>query len=225
MIKTIIFDFDCTIYVGDNGDINKANDKFLVDKCFGKGVYEDFVERFGVNKKDIKDIVEICCAEGMDYEKLAKAFGDYPFIHKIKDKLELLPNEFFRKLSQNHHLYVISMSQMKYLQHYFKLYDIDKSCFKELLCMDLINHTSKADMFEIIMEKENCKPEEMLMIGDNPIHDIQPAHEMGMNALLFLGDFNQIYDFLTESQVCDCTEFKNLRKFVFKDGKIKTYSA
>lgn len=220
MIKTIIFDFDCTMYVGNNGD-NKSNDRMLVEKCFGKGVYEDFVKRFGVNKKDIKDIVEICRNEGMDYEKLAKAFTDFPFIHKIKDKLELLPNEFFRKLcGRGIGLYVASMSQMNYLQIYFKLYDIDQSCFKDFLCMELTGHTSKADLFEIIMKRENCKPEEMLMIGDNLFHDVQPALALGMNALHFKGDFNQIYDYLTQNQICDCEEFKGKRKFVTRENKI-----
>lgn len=218
MIKTIIFDFDCMIYVGNNGD-NKSNDRRLVEECFGKGVYEYFVERYGVNKKDIKGIVEICRDEGMDFKKLAKAFTDKPFIHTIKDKLELLPNEFFQKLSKSYNLYVASMLQMNYLNHYFDLYDIDKTCFKELLCMDLINHTSKADLFEIIMKKENCKPDEMLMIGDNFFHDIQPALDLGMNALHFKGDFNQIYDFLTQNQICNCEEFKGKKKFVYADVK------
>lgn len=214
MIKAIIFDFDKTVYVGDIGDSNKSNDRFVVEKCFGKGVYEDFVKKYGVDKKDIKDIVEICRKEGRDYKKVAQVFADNLFVHNIKNKLEILPNEFFQKLSKNYALYIASMSQIKYLNHYFSLYDIDRSCFKDLLCMDLINHASKAELFKTVMKRENCKPEETLMIGDNLFHDIKPALKLGMNALHFNGDFSQIYSYLTVNNICDCREFYDKRKLI-----------
>lgn len=214
MLKTILFDFDSTIYVGDIGDDGNLNDRTLVEKCFGQGVYEDFVKRYQVDKKDIKDIIEICKSEGRDYKQLAKLFSDDFFIHTIKDRIELLPNSFFQKLSNRYHLYIVSMSQKKYLEYYFDLYDIDKSCFKKILCMDLVRHTSKGDIFEQISKKEKCDPEEMLMIGDSYTHDIQPALSLGMKTLHFKGDFTQVYDFLTDNNICDCEEFKKERKFI-----------
>ena len=60
------------------------------------------------------------------------------------------------------------------------------------------------------MEREKNRPEEMLMIGDNPFHDIQPALDLGMQALHFQGDFNQIYDFMTGNNILNCEKFKNL---------------
>ena len=184
-------------------------------------MYDELVAKYGVDKKDIKDVVEICRSEGRDFKAVARAFEDNLFIHKIKDKLELLPNEFFQKLSKSHNLYVASMSQLNYLLHYFDLYEIDKTCFKEILCMDLINHKSKEELFKIVMQKEKCQPQEMLMIGDNLFHDVLPAQKMGMQALHFQGSFSQIYDFLSENHICNCQEFKNFSKIVEKDGEIK----
>lgn len=216
MIKVIIFDFDSTIYVGDIGDEDKVNDRTLVEKCFGKGVYDYFVTRYQVDKKDIKDIIEICRKEGRDYKRLAQLFSDNIFIHTIKDRIELLPNSFFQKLSNKYHLYVVSMSQKKYLDYYFDLYDIDKSCFEDIMCLDLIHHASKADIFKLISKNEKCNLQEMLMIGDSYAHDIEPALNLGMKVFYFKGDFTELYDFLTDNNICDCEEFKEKRKFISK---------
>ncbi len=215
MIKTILFDFDETIYVGDIGDNNKMHDRQIVETCFGNGAYDDMIKKFGVDKKDIKFIFDICRKEGMDYKKVTRTFNKQIFIHKINNKIELLPNEFFEKLSKNYNLYVVSMSPINYLKHYFCLYNINKSCFKEILSMDLLKHNSKADLFKTIMKKEKIKPTEMLMIGDNIFNDIKPATELGINTLLFKGCFNQIYDYMTTNGICNCDEFKENRKFIY----------
>ena len=60
------------------------------------------------------------------------------------------------------------------------------------------------------MEDEGNKPEEVLMIGDNFSSDIKPAQQLGMNALHFLGDFNQLYDYFTQNNILDCEEFKKM---------------
>ncbi len=53
------------------------------------------------------------------------------------------------------------------------------------------------------------------MIGDNYSHDIEPALKLNMNALHFRGDFNQIYDYMTKNNICDCTKYKKNRKFIY----------
>ena len=124
MIKVIAFDFDCTMYVGDNGSISEYQKGLFVD-CFGKQIYNDFAHKFEIDKKDIKDVIEDCRRQGLDYQKLADAFTEHGFVHKIKDKLQLLPNEFYQELSKKCNLYVVSMSGQKYLSKYIDLYDID----------------------------------------------------------------------------------------------------
>ena len=60
-----------------------------------------------------------------------------------------------------------------------------------------------------IRQKERVEFEEMLMIGDSFSSDIQPAIDLGINALHFnTKDFNQIYDYLTENKILDCEKFK-----------------
>lgn len=219
MLKTIIFDFDQTMYIGNVGNTGKIWDKSLFMETFEDGAqkYEMLIKKYEVNKKDIKDLVDICFLEGLDGKKLSDNFSQSVFQHIIKDKIELLPNSFFRELAKHYSLYVVSMSQKKYLNFYFNKYQIDVSVFKDVVCMDLIKNKSKGDLFEKIMKQENNKSEEMLVIGDSYSHDIQPAKMCGSGRMQTLHfnqhNFNQIYDFLSSNNILDCEKFKADRKF------------
>lgn len=220
MIKTIIFDFNQTIYVGDVGDNNKIHDKTVVDMALGEGTYDKLSTKYHFEDKDIKDIVDIFRRDGFDYQMVSKLFSEYLFIHKIKDKLEVLPNKFFKELSERYSLYIVSMSQLNYLEYYFEKYNIDTTCFKGLLCLDLINNNSKGDLYNKIIKKIGAgnKPNEILIIGDNFKHDIKPALDLGLQTLHFkTGNFNEVYDYLTINNILDCTKFKNIKKFIYSD--------
>ncbi|MFF5264635.1 HAD family hydrolase [Actinomadura viridis] len=41
-----------------------------------------------------------------------------------------------------------------------------------------------AEFFELVHQKAGCPPEAILFVGDNPNHDVHPALEHGMNAVL-----------------------------------------
>ncbi len=214
MLKTIIFDFDQTMYTGNIGNIKLCDKKLFIDTFGDDGKYEMFVEKYNIDKKDMKDMVDACFLEGLDGNKLSEGFSNSVFQHIINDRIEILPNQFFKALAEKYVLYIVSMSQIKYLNFYFNRYDIDASVFKDVVCMDLIRNKTKAELYQIIMQKENNKPEEMLMIGDNIFHDIQPAQNLGMKTLHFNKcDFNQIYDYFTSNHILDCTKFKDIKKF------------
>ncbi len=212
MIKTIVFDFDQTIYTGYAGD-PKLYDRIIFEQCFQEeGLYEWLNRQYGLEKMDVKDIVEVCRKEGLDYKKFATLYNKNIYLHTTGEKVKVLPNKFFMKLKRRFSLYVASMSNVYYLRYHFQNYGLDINNFKDVLAMDLIDDDSKAVLLEKIRERENCKPEEMLMIGDNLNHDIKPALALGMNALHFQGDFNQIYDFMTENKLLNCDEFRELAK-------------
>ena len=142
MIKTIIFDFDMTMYVGDVGSV-RGYERRLIEDCFDCETYKYLNEKYNICKKDIKDIVDFCHVEKLDYVKLAKAFENNVFQHINCEKVKVLPNEFFAKLKANHSLYIASMSQDKYLSHYLNFYGFDKSNFAGILSLDLINDDNK----------------------------------------------------------------------------------
>lgn len=48
---------------------------------------------------------------------------------------------------------------------------------------------------EKIVKNEKLKPEEVLMVGDNPITDIAPAQRLGLQSFYFQEDYNELYDF------------------------------
>ncbi len=41
------------------------------------------------------------------------------------------------------------------------------------------------EIFKKMLKLSKCKPEEAIMIGDNPIDDVIPAKSLGMNAILY----------------------------------------
>jgi len=40
-------------------------------------------------------------------------------------------------------------------------------------------------IFKQLLKKTKCKPEEAIMIGDNPIDDARPAKKLGLNAITY----------------------------------------
>lgn len=207
MIKTIVFDFDETIYIGYIGNPKKY-DLYLVDTALGLGTYDKLSDKYGIRGRDIKDFVDASREEGLDYIKVVENFKRIIFRHKHTGDVKVLPNELFRKLREKYPIYIASMSQQNYLNNYFKVYGIDRENFVDVLSMDLVKDKSKGDMLKRIKERENCHPEEILMVGDSLTHDIIPAKELGMQTFHMVGDFNQLYDFFTENNILNCDEFK-----------------
>ncbi len=41
------------------------------------------------------------------------------------------------------------------------------------------------EIFKIALSKVACRPEEAVMVGDNPTEDIEPAKKLGMGTVLF----------------------------------------
>lgn len=212
MIKVVIFDFDGTIYLGDVGNKNKSHDKFIVKTALGDGVYEELDNKYGVSKKDMKYIVEVCKNENLDFKKVAETFENTLFIHKIQDFIEILPNSFFKELSKKCSIYVVSMSPAKYLQHYFSLYDIDKTCFKGIFSLDILKDNSKAVLYNKIARMENCQHDEILVVGDNFLSDIKPAIDEHFETLHLNEDFNMLYSYFENNNILNCEAFKNEHK-------------
>jgi len=46
-------------------------------------------------------------------------------------------------------------------------------------------------IFKQLLKKTKCKPEEAIMIGDNPIDDARPAKKLGLNAIIYR-DYKQL---------------------------------
>lgn len=47
-------------------------------------------------------------------------------------------------------------------------------------------------IYQEMLKIAKVKPEEMIMIGDNPLDDVYPAINLGINAIEFTGDFDKL---------------------------------
>ncbi len=210
MIKTIVFDFDDTLYVGD---------------VWGKkwfAFFENFVQFVVNNKSDYQEIIkkhelwkslkvrDICIMaekEGFGHRRFKK-FLKYNIYEHATKEVKVINADLLKELSKYYHLYVVSLSAQNYLKHYTKLYGIDEKCFKKMYSVDLCaKDKSKSVLLKKIMKKEKCLPEEMLMIGDSLSSDIEPAKQLSIKTLHFNGDFNQIYEYFTKNKILDCRKY------------------
>lgn len=207
MIKVVIFDFDDTIYTGKTWD-NWPDFLFKYLRKVLKKDFESFCKKYEI-KKDVntRDVVLWLDKEGYDVKKFNKLYQT--MLCKHSPNVKVLPDEFFKKLSEKYPLYMVSMSPQRYLKYYTKKYKVNRKYFKELQSLNFLGEVkSKSVNYIDIMKKENVSAEEVLVVGDNYKHDIVPAIELGINVIHFKGDHNQIYDYFTEKEILSCEEFK-----------------
>lgn len=215
MIKTIIFDFDNTMYVGDVGGDYSEYEKRVLLKFLTPEKYDELVEKYSINKTNsLMHTLHICKQEGFNAKKMFKRFDKEIYQHQ-HSKISIIADEVLKGLSEKCNLYVVSMSTPSYLKYYFSKYQINAKLFKDIVSVTDIDDVDKTEAYKKILKKEKLLPEEALMVGDNFNIDILSAQKLGMNALLFQGDFNQMYNYFTEHGILDCTPYKNKCRTLF----------
>lgn len=211
MIKTIIFDFDDTLYTAkDNWKDIDIYWKSVIRALVGKKEVENFFKRHKFKSPiHSNDVIGFVRSEGYDINKFAEIVEN-----KIYDrgdmKVETMPNEFFEELKKKYSLYIVSMGRRKYLDYYIKKYGIEESCFKKVISVYSDNHftiDTKTPIYQKIMEEEKIKSKEILVVGNSYSNDIKPAEELKMQTLLFNGDFNQIFSYFTKNKILDCKKY------------------
>ena len=60
-------------------------------------------------------------------------------------------------------------------------------------------------IFELALNRSNCKPGESVMIGDRIDNDIVPAKRMGMHTIWIKQGYGQYWDITDEVEKADCT--------------------
>lgn len=211
MIKTIIFDFDDTLYTAkDNWKDIDIYWKSVIRALVGKKEVENFFKRHKFKSPiHSNDVIGFVRSEGYDMNKFAEIVENN-FYDRGDMKVETMPNEFFEELKKKYSLYIVSMGRRKYLDYYIKKYGIKESCFKKVISVYSDNHftiDTKTPIYQKIMEEEKNKPKEILVVGNGYSNDIKPAEELKMQTLLFNGDFNQIFSYFTKNKILDCKKY------------------
>ena len=181
MKKALIVDLDNTIYgvktIGEKlfaslfelidktetnlskEDIKKAKEE-IMRKPFQK-VADDF--GFGENLK----IEGVELLKELTYDEEMIPFEDYFYIRDIKADKFLVTTGFIK----------LQQSKIRGLNL--------KNDFKEFFVVDPeTSNKSKKDVFSEILLKYNYKPQEVLVIGDDPDSEINAANELGLDTFL-----------------------------------------
>lgn len=207
MIKTIIFDFDDTLYIADfwkewPGFIKKGFLSVLKSQEKVNQLYEKYSIKGNISQVEIS---EICEKEGLNYKRFRKYLKTH--VNIIEDAKEFISNEFLRDLAKKYNLYILSMSEKIHVKYYSKKFGIDLKPFKKVITANPLDKTKGLEM-EKIMKHEKLAPNEVLMVGDSFKSDIEPAKKLEVNTYHFQKDFNQLYEFFTSHDLLNCEKYK-----------------
>lgn len=183
-IKLIIFDFDMTLYEGENwAHWNEYLEKFL------KYLIEDDKERLAFQKKyDIKygtNLQYIVQAEGEEYGRITKSmdFMSREFYPLDLPSLQHIEDEYLRDLSKKVKLAIVSNSSKEYVLHYLNVFGINPKHFAYVMNNEYqLGNFSKAVNYEKIIHEQNLTHDQVLVIGDSYRTDIEPALQLGCHA-------------------------------------------
>lgn len=201
MIKTIIFDFDDTLYCGSAWT---TWPKYILQGFVKAGVSEDdckkLYEKYGIETfTQQSKIVDLCYAENINIKKfrnyLKKNVYQHPF--EVTQKIS---NQFLTDLSKKYKLYLLSLSEQRYIKFYGKKYGVDLKPFKKLITSDPKNKSKSIDMKKIL-EKEKLLPDECMMIGDSLKFDIEPAQALGIKTYHFNKNYDELYQYFSKNNI------------------------
>ena len=176
--KAIIYDLDNTLY-----PVNAIGDKLfapLFDLIAETGLHTDNLEaikketmrtpfrlvakEFGLSDELTQKAIDV--QESLEYSQPIAAFEDYPEIKNIQAERFLVTTGFEK----------MQYSKIKHL-------GIEND-FKEIHVVNPVL-TSKKEVFDSILKRYNYKPEDVLVVGDDPKSEIQAAKDLGIDTVLY----------------------------------------
>lgn len=186
MIKAFIFDYDDTLYYGVNWDYwYKLKNNFFFNhfKYLGNEQIEEILrENNCLNEPTKLDIfaitvkIEGSCKSWLDFRESLK------FNYEARKNAIAVPNEELLKFATAGKCYIVTNSSKKVLIENSKFLNIDLSLFDHIYFNDFQNpkDLSKTKYYLKIMNDNNLRPEEIVVIGDSYRVDLQPAENLGM---------------------------------------------
>lgn len=87
---------------------------------------------------------------------------------------------------------LISNSSVFVIKNVKKKTDLFNYIDYPLFSFDVKTIKPDPKIYEEMLKRSKVKPEEIIMIGDNPLDDVYPAINMGINAIEFTGDYKKL---------------------------------
>jgi len=182
MKKAIILDLDNTIYPVSSISGN------LFEAVFG--FVDTLTEEIGTEKIE-KAKAEMQrrpyqqVAEKFNFSEAAKNKG-LDLLKDLEYALPMQPYEEYKYISETPiDKYLVTTGFTKLQWSKIRLLGIEAD-FKAIYIVDpQISSETKKDIFAMIMSNKNYRPEELLVIGDDPESEIKAAGSLGIDTFLF----------------------------------------
>jgi FMN phosphatase YigB (HAD superfamily) len=192
-IKVIIFDFDGTLYCGEDFKYFPYYNKNAVESILDSEKLKLFSEKY----KDYYKQPNHKVAELLEKEfGMAKDFVSYERTHLYPLDLENITHinwDFLYELAQKIPLVIVSNSKLEHQKFYLNQFGLDLNIFSDFYENTFDTENGKGDYYAEVIKKYNCRAEEVLVIGDNYEPDILPAIKLGMVAY-HIKNINQVKD-------------------------------
>lgn len=184
-IKLVIFDFDDTLYEGENWqNWDKYIKKMTYSFYDNKEQCEEFAKKYKIFEGCTNQYMAKCLTNEFGSTQKLVDFMSNVLYELDVENLKVIENDFLAKLSKKAKLAIVSNSSKNYLHHYLKRFNIDESLFEYILQNEYdVNNYTKGLKYTFLINQLNLKPDEILVVGDNYITDIAPALELGINAV------------------------------------------
>lgn len=215
-IKTIIFDFDETMYYSPTihetyvGYIKKTVMK-LTDK--------DEAEVLSLmNKYGFTSTGESRISFGKNCEKFGvtkEQWDNYritDFFQIDYSTAKIVPNVVYKMLALKYSLYVVSNEVYDNVLYKANKLNIDLTPFTKVYAPtvdQLKNYLTKSEVYKLIREKEQCAFDEMMVVGDRYSVDIQPLEELGGHGVL-IKNVDEITSFFADYEKNDRFDLKKV---------------
>ncbi len=184
-IKCVAIDFDNTMYsYGNWQDEDVLYARFLEQQNYlpeyktGKEKL-DYIETLYPNYHLIQRMYAYMHDNNID-DKTFRKFNDENISDIVKEDTVFINPEIIDKLAKNYKIYVISDSQVTYLEHYLKYAKISLNNFEAIYSNEYNDEGyTKIPMMRKILKETGLKPNEIVMVGDSEKSDIVPAKLVG----------------------------------------------
>lgn len=181
-VKVIIFDFDGTLYCGEDFKNAPNYHKNAVESILSEEKLKIFTDKYPkyYNMSSYK------LAEALQKEfQMAKDYVKYERGHLFPlniDNITPINWDFLYELSQKIPLVIVSNSSFEHQHFYLNHFGLDLKIFSDFYENTFDTPNGKGDYYIDVMQKYNCKSDEVLVIGDSYEPDLLPAINLGMRA-------------------------------------------
>lgn len=118
-------------------------------------------------------------------DSLFRKFNDDNISDIITSEIVFINPKVIEELAKNYKIFVVSDSQIPYLEHYLKYAGIGLDNFAGILSNEYNDEGyTKIPMMKKVLKMTGFKPNEVIMVGDSEKSDIVPAKLVGLQTYL-----------------------------------------